>query len=418
MPKEKVSKKSSRGGQRKRAPRKKVPSTPPPPANYGDTTDPTKVEGPVDDAVHESLKNAWGISKDLNMWFIFDALSPARRFKRGVEDTGGVDFADYGQPPYGDMTETDGEGCMWIQYKPPIIECVHAIYLELGCVLTTKITSSRQKYRFSCTINPTTFMEWQEGELRTFEIGTRRKKRNKSGTDITWNEYSVPAPYDRVIAQLITEDEHAKTHHGHEAVRRQSYAKEVLDAFGREITNYEGPDVSFRSKVLTPILQRQLRGVADAYGPTVRDAIMDGDEGDPSIRKVTEFYLSDDPTDPGFIPTYRRNLVYIPEARWHLGVVMKKNAVGSSYGYNKIRKDTDKIIEGLGSEDDDDDDDDDEDGERDIPKFTRAEVGVIYFENLEEFFGRELSLVVRVLLLTWLPLLIDGSHSPSWSKRP
>lgn len=64
------------------------------------------------------------ISKDLAMWFIFDAVSPARRFKRGVLASPDNDFANYGRKPYTDRTETDGPPPGWEQYKPPIITYV------------------------------------------------------------------------------------------------------------------------------------------------------------------------------------------------------------------------------------------------------------------------------------------------------
>ena len=53
---------------------------PVPPANHRDITNLTIVEMPVIDLIHLLLSNAWKINSDLNMWFIFDAVSPARQF--------------------------------------------------------------------------------------------------------------------------------------------------------------------------------------------------------------------------------------------------------------------------------------------------------------------------------------------------
>jgi hypothetical protein len=258
---------------------------------------------------------------------------------------------------------------------------------SLWCMPTLKIIP-RPKYRLACSVNPETFMNWEPEELRTVRVGTSRKKRNKSSRKIVWKDYQIPAPYDRIVAQFILEDEHAELHRGHEAVRRQSYVNEVLDMFAEEIIGYDGLDAAFRSKVLTPILQRHLWGVHDAYGPSVRGAILNGDEGKVTIGMATQFYLSDDPTDPMLIPTYRRNIIYNPEVRWHLGIIMDKKTVGGELSYNNTRVNHDIVMDSLQEEDG---------GAGDMegpPKFSKLEVDTIVVERLEAFFDWELELVV------------------------
>jgi hypothetical protein len=53
--------------------------------------------------------------------------------------------------------------------------------------------------------------------------------------------------------------------------------------------------------------------VEENYGLSVRDAMSNG-EGNPTIYDATNFYLSNDITDPYWIPNFRCNLLHIPEA--------------------------------------------------------------------------------------------------------
>ena len=59
-------------------------------------TDSAKISQPIYRLVHGSLKEAWTVNNTLPMCFIFDAISPARRFKRGMRytDSDKVDFPD------------------------------------------------------------------------------------------------------------------------------------------------------------------------------------------------------------------------------------------------------------------------------------------------------------------------------------
>ena len=110
-------------------------------------------------------------------------------------------------------------------------------------------------------------MSWQPGELRSFEIGTRRKIPKKQAYAWNFTKGEIPAPYDRIICQLKEEDAHGDTDMSHESQRRRSYARQVLDEFGEEFKAYKGPPADFRSHVLSPILARQLVGIPDSYSP-------------------------------------------------------------------------------------------------------------------------------------------------------
>ena len=99
---------------------------------------------------------------------------------------------------------------------------------------------------------------------------------------------------------------------------------------------------SWRSGVLNPILQRQLQGVNENYRPLVEKAVAKGGKK-PTLEQVTKFYLVRDPVDPRWIRTYRRNLLYISEARWHLGVVMGTIAIGDEVAYAALQDRTDVL---------------------------------------------------------------------------
>jgi hypothetical protein len=249
------------------------------------------------------------------------------------------------------------------------------------------------------------FMSWERGELRTIVVGTTVsiKVDGKTRTDFIKYQVLVPAPYDRIVAQLIAEDIHAKTDSGHEVLRRQTYAQVVLDKFWKEIKGYKGEAVNFRSKVLTPILQRQLWGVEENYGPALRLAVA-GAPKNPTIAQATQFYLENDPTDPDWIPTFRRNLIYIPEARWHLGFVLGNYTVDDVTAYDSVRKNVDQIYKSMQkiaairarnkaagkaavkpkpTED------------TEVPELGILETYIIFSEHLDDFFEPELKRVVR-----------------------
>jgi hypothetical protein len=251
-------------------------------------------------------------------------------------------------------------------------------------------------------------MSWTKGELREIMVGrsvTTRKGGKRHREDI-YRTTKVPAPYDRVVAQLIAEDAHANGDKSHDSLCRQTYARRVLDAFWYEINQYNGKEIDFRSAVLTPILQRQLRGVEDSYGPSVRAAVGDGCIN-PTIAQATEFYLGDDPTSPYWIPCYRRNLIYVPEARWHLGVVLGKYRVTAADQYRTFRDNQLVLDKWIRKRDEmrkarreageaEAEEKVDEGRGKPVPNFGFLEVFIIINEQLEDFFGPELTRVVRV----------------------
>lgn len=98
---------------------RKKPVDPPVQLPYKATTDPAKVNKPVANLIHPSMKNRWRVYDRASMSIVFDAVSPVRVFKKGtVYDEDDPDpFPVYDRRNDGDLTETD-ETATLSQYKP------------------------------------------------------------------------------------------------------------------------------------------------------------------------------------------------------------------------------------------------------------------------------------------------------------
>ena len=75
-------------------------------ALYNATTNPSEVDQPVVDHVHENLSKAWKINRSHPMCFVFDLVNPARRFARGMPYDDRLEFPDADRDQ-GNVTETD-----------------------------------------------------------------------------------------------------------------------------------------------------------------------------------------------------------------------------------------------------------------------------------------------------------------------
>jgi len=201
-----------------------------------------------------------------------------------------------------------------------------------------------------------------------------------------WATRLIPVPYARLVDQFIHEVKHAMHDAAHEALRRQSYALQMLDAFGDELEAFRHHDSDFRSYVLTPVLQRQLQGVPDSYAPAIFAALLPGNKEEISIAAATEFYLGVDPIDPKYIPSYRRNIVYIWEARWHLSILMGKTRIGNMATYVMYLEDHDDIMDALTKSVE-------AQASADVDKYTsfsKTEVEALVFEEIDGAFLDEL----------------------------
>lgn len=253
------------------------------------------------------------------------------------------------------------------------------------------------KYRIHCEIDIKNILDWTVGALRDIQIGYPQKRRNKDSYKIVFQDRKIPAPYDQLICQLLAEERHGETDPGHESLRRQSYARRVLDKFVMEFKQYKKPPASFRSKVLTPILVRQMLGITDSYSPSIAEAVRDsGHEEDErkapiTIATATELYLGADPTDVDLIPAYRYNSIFIPELRWFLAVKMGSIQESSAADYNSFLQHHDEFMEILGNSKYNA-----EVGTEDeTPVLSVPEIVIIEACGLRNFYKQELEGVVR-----------------------
>jgi hypothetical protein len=56
------------------------------------------------------------------MCLLFDVVSPARRFKRGMVYDDDATFPEYDEGNPGDITETDGDPPGWMPYMPRVYQ--------------------------------------------------------------------------------------------------------------------------------------------------------------------------------------------------------------------------------------------------------------------------------------------------------
>ena len=78
--------------------------------------------------VHPALEAAWAINRNLEMCFIFDAVSPARLFKHGMVYDEEAHFPEFAK---GNWTEIDGPSPGWMPVSPLITRCVMEILYTL-----------------------------------------------------------------------------------------------------------------------------------------------------------------------------------------------------------------------------------------------------------------------------------------------
>ena len=101
-------------------------------------------------------------------------------------------------------------------------------------------------------------MMWDTGELFTITMGRKVKKVNRASYVTKKWVKQVPVQYARLAQQFDLEDRYGFEDTGHESHRHMAYTCHVLNKFGKELEYFRGGEGEFQSKVLTPILQRQL----------------------------------------------------------------------------------------------------------------------------------------------------------------
>jgi hypothetical protein len=150
---------------------------------------------------------------------------------------------------------------------------------------------------------------------------TQAERRELETTDLDEDDlgesktYKVHAGYHHLLAGMLREIEFITLDKfsTHELLFRAEYLKRVLDVFVQELAKVNPRTCTrFRSKVLNPILQRQLRGVHDNEPDAVRNEVGESKED------AAEFYLSVDPLDPSNRNRMRHNILYIWSVRLSL----------------------------------------------------------------------------------------------------
>ncbi|KAF9785463.1 hypothetical protein BJ322DRAFT_1020989 [Thelephora terrestris] len=361
------------------------------PPRYEDTTDRSKMDRPVAERCAKDMVDRWKIYQNFPSYILFDAVNPTRVFKKGTvyNEADPDPFPTPNLRDTRDETDEDPDGTLQ-QYKPKPHIGIRRYGFDVPAPSLKK------------------FLQWSEGE--TCEISYRRRRKVANKQTYQWSAWirrKVHPQNARIIHQLLQERKHGFHDRGHESLRRMAYAGNVLEAVGQELDrdNAAGPIRAAPLKALSPILIRQLKGVPDPYGPSIKAAIAPGADL-PTIVDITRFYLKDNPLDPKHVRVYRRNIIYSREALWHLAVIAGTQSVESRGDYLDSLETHDLIIEalkraGLSKE-------------RGIPSFNEVEVNAIVRLHLEGFFDSELK---RERVLPFLQAALQQRDAQSSSAR-
>jgi hypothetical protein len=190
-------------------------------------------------------------------------------------------------------------------------------------MITSFIYVHRQRYHFDVPgeNSPLDASLFTYGPEDTVEIKIHIILRNPRDPSLCQmapaTSYLVHAGYRRVLLGFLREIRFF-SQDGLQAFEfRAQYLTKVLDAFAGELVDiWKRQDIIhhpkmppipgplFRSKVLNPLLQRQLRGVADNDLDAIRSSV------GTSREDAWSFYLQLDPLDPTFAQIFLRNILY------------------------------------------------------------------------------------------------------------
>lgn len=149
--------------------------------------------------------------------------------------------------------------------------------------------------------------------------------------------YEIHAGYQRVLLGFLREIDLVRKDKiaGEKLDFRAHYLIKVLDALvkelqelktrprafesqGQEMKTVTGEPHLFRSQVLNPILQRQLRGIQDDNPDQVKGKV------GRTVRGAQAFYLPLDPLHPDLAWKTLRNLIYISPIRFSLAFFSRR----------------------------------------------------------------------------------------------
>lgn len=131
--------------------------------------------------------------------------------------------------------------------------------------------------------------------------------------------YVIHFGYLRVLAGFLQEIQFMEDDklQSHNCLFRATYLSMILDMFVEELPRIPAKTPwRFRSRVLNPLLQRQLRGIHDDDPTQVEMEVGHG------RAAAGKFYLELDPLDPKLANQMLRNILYIWQVRLSLGYLM------------------------------------------------------------------------------------------------
>ena len=102
---------------------------------------------------------------------------------------------------------------------------------------------------------------------------------------------------------------------------RSMYSMKILDHFAEELLAIgQGPGPRWRSRILNPLLQRQLEGLTDYEAQSVEEGVGS------SIEEAVKFYLVQDPLDPKNTLKMMHNILYIWPVRNSLAFINRPSS--------------------------------------------------------------------------------------------
>jgi hypothetical protein len=192
----------------------------------------------------------------------------------------------------------------------------------------------------------------------------------------------LPFGYLRVLLGFIREIEFMTTDQlkSHNCLFRATYLMKVIDQFVLELPRISSAAPErFRSRVLNPILQRQLAGLPDHEPKSIRDHV------GRTHKDSAKFYLVNDALDPRFRMELLRNLLYIWSVRLALGFLNNPGQCTED-AFETVISNTEALVQGrLAVEDD----------EWDNEIISDYKITVFTAENLRSYYEDVISSAVR-----------------------
>jgi hypothetical protein len=146
---------------------------------------------------------------------------------------------------------------------------------------------------------------------------------------VTW--YKIHRGYYRVLKGFLKEIDLAYSEGANDqaCLFRGVYLLKILDHFTNELRERNTEDESsWRSRVLNPLLQRQLHGICDQDSGKIRRQV--GSDA-AAAAAAAAFYLTLDPLDPDMIPRLLYGILHVSPVRWSLGYIHRPAGTLGTY---------------------------------------------------------------------------------------